>query len=334
MMTNYPTFCHHFATRKVKPRLCEGPGDEDAVVQIREIEATEGTNMASEKEYLTDEQVKQCQLRMLDVMDEFCAAHDLTYWLAYGSLIGAVRHQGFIPWDDDLDLAMPLASYQRFLELAASPEGQEFFAARNMRVADDAVPPAIPYHQTFAKLYDTRTCASKGILAYEREGFVECVFVDIFPVVGLTGAPDEDAELQELDRLYANLRYASEDFFAAIKTEGKKRLVKRLFGYLPARAKGYQYWLRTFNELRNTFPDALECDTWAIPDGESVRYCMGKNAPTTRLPFEGRMSPAPEDYDTFLRSYYGDYMQLPPEEDRVPSHAQGFWWVDGAEHSE
>ena len=50
------------------------------------------------KSYLTDEQVKQCQLRMLDVMDEFCEAHNLTYWLAYGSLIGAVRHQGYIPW--------------------------------------------------------------------------------------------------------------------------------------------------------------------------------------------------------------------------------------------
>lgn len=280
------------------------------------------------RKILTDEQVKQCQLRMLDSMDEFCTSHDLTYWLAYGSLIGAVRHHGYIPWDDDLDICMPLSSYRRFLELAASAEGQRFFAERFMRVADATVPPFVPYHQTFAKLYDTRTIASRGILAYEREGFVESVFVDIFPIVGLTGAPDEDAKLRELDRLYANLRYASEDFLAAAKTEGKKSLIKRMLGYIPARKAGYKHWLHAFCELRNSFPDALDCDTWTVPDSDPARYHMGKNAATTHLPFEGRMVPAPADYDTFLRGYYGDYLQLPPEDQRVPSHAQGFLWVD------
>lgn len=287
--------------------------------------------MTEDKAYLNDEQVKQCQLRMLDIMDEFCAAHQLTYWLAYGSLIGAVRHKGYIPWDDDLDLVMPLSSYKRFLELAASDEGQEFFESRQIRVADTSVPPAVPYHQTFAKLFDTRTQASRGILAYEREGFVESVFVDIFPIVGLTGATDEDEKLTQLDKLYANLRYASEDFSAAIKTEGKKRLIKRVFGYLPARAKGYKHWLQEFCDLRNTFPDALDCEVWTVPDSDPARYRMGKNVTTVRLPFEGRMVPAPADYDTFLRGYYGDYMQLPPEDQRVPSHAQGFWWVNEQE---
>ena len=284
-----------------------------------------------EKTFLTDEEVKQCQLRMLDIMDEFCCAHDITYWIVYGSLIGAVRHQGYIPWDDDLDLGMPLSSYHKFLELAATEEGQQFFEARHVRVADVKVPPAIPYHQTFAKLFDTRTCASQGILAYEREGFVESVFVDIFPIVGLKGTPDEDEKLRTLDKYYANLRYASEKFWPAAKTEGKKRLIKRLIGYLPARAKGYRYWLDKFCELRDTFPDALECEVWTAPDSDPSRYHMGKNVKTVRYPFEGRMVPSPEDYDTFLRGLYGDYMQLPPEDQRVPAHAQGFWWVDGFE---
>ncbi|MDD6786219.1 MAG: LicD family protein, partial [Eggerthellales bacterium] len=278
----------------------------------------------------TDDEVKQCQLRMLDIMDEFCAAHDLTYWIAYGSLIGAVRHKGYIPWDDDLDLAMPLSHYQRFLELAATEEGRAFFAERSIRVADDSVDPDIPYHQTFAKLYDIRTQASRGVLEYDREGFVECVFVDLFPIVGLTGTGDEDARLLQLDRLYNKVRYASEVFSATAYKEGKKRFLKRLVGYLPARAKGYRHWLRAFCQLRNTFPDALDCEVWTVPDSDPARYRMGRNVKTVRLPFEGRMVPAPEDYDTFLRGYYGDYMQLPPEDQRVPSHSQGFWWIDDA----
>ena len=286
--------------------------------------------MTENKRFLTDDEVKQCQLRMLDIMDEFCAAHDLTYWIAYGSLIGAVRHQGFIPWDDDLDLAMPLGSYLRFLELAATPEGQEYFGSRQMRVADDSVPPKIPYHQTFAKLYDTRTLASKGVLAYEREGFEECVFVDIFPVVGVKDEPGVEKTLCHLDDLYDMLRVASESFRKTAFSEGKKRFLIRLAKYLPARTKGYRYYLRTFCKIRNTFPDPLECDVWAIPDGEHARYHMGRNMKTIRIPFEGRMVPVPEDYDTFLRTFYGDYMQLPPEDQRVPSHSQGFWWIDDA----
>lgn len=287
------------------------------------------------KVYLTDEQVKQCQLRMLDVMDEFCEAQGLRYWIAYGSLIGAVRHQGYIPWDDDLDLAMPLSSYLRFLQAAATPEGQAFFSQRNIRVADDSGYVSglnnPPYHQTFAKLYDTRTQASQGVLACKREGFVESVFVDIFPVLGLSGAPDEERKLRQLNQLYARLRYASEKFFSTIATEGKKCFLKRLFGYLPARVKGYRHWLHAFCELRNTFPDALDCDVWMVPDSDDARYHMGKNVETVRLPFEGRMVPAPADYDTFLRGLYGDYMQLPPVEERVPLHAQGFWWVEKPE---
>lgn len=280
-----------------------------------------------DKEFLTLDEIKQVQLDMLDAFDGFCKENNLTYWLTEGSLLGAVRHHGYIPWDDDLDLGMPISSYLKLLELASSDEGHEFFTNHNIRVAENGVPSDIPYHQTFAKLYDTRTQASKGILAYEREGFIESVFIDIFPVVGLTDTPEEAEKLKKLSKYYANLRYSSEAFWPAARIEGKKRFIKRLVGYLPARAKGYKYWLNAFCELRNTFPDPFDYEAFAMPDTESLRFALGKNIKTALYQFEGRMIPSFQDYDTFLSIHYGNYMQFPPEEERVPLHAQDFWWV-------
>ena len=113
------------------------------------------------------------------------------------------------------------------------------------------------------------------------------------------------------------------------KCEGSARFRRRLLGYIPARIHGYNAYLREFNELRNSFCDALECSIWNAPDSDNDRIDMGLEVKTIRVPFEGRQVPAPENYDTWLRAQYGDYMQLPPEDQRVASHAQDFWWVDG-----
>lgn len=286
-----------------------------------------------ERNYLTQDEVKQVQLHMLDMFDAFCKENNLTYWLAFGTLIGAVRHEGYIPWDDDLDVMMPFSSYRRFEELACTEYGREFFGKDNVRVGSMNVSNDIPYHNTFIKLYDDRTRAKTSLLACKREGFQEAVFIDVFPIFGWDGTAEHIEKRKQADEIYRHLRYASE-IFGSVISEGKKALLRKIIGYIPSRIHGYKYYLKEFDKIRNTFPDALDREIWLFFEDGSAPIPMGKNETTVTVQFEGRLVPAPTHYDILLRNIYGDYMQLPPEEERIPSHAQNFYWVNASEETE
>ena len=94
------------------------------------------------------EEIKQLQLNILDVFDAFCREHGLRYQLAYGTLIGAVRHKGYIPWDDDIDLVMPIEDYKRMTEIVNARNDNGMMDER-YRLADMFVESTVPYHQSF-----------------------------------------------------------------------------------------------------------------------------------------------------------------------------------------
>lgn len=285
---------------------------------------------------LSLDDTKKLQLDILDVFDDFCKKHNLRYMLAYGSLIGAVRHHGFIPWDDDIDLMMPVEDYRTLCAIINDMDTDGMMTDR-YRFADMHVKSSIPFHQSFAKIYDTHTFATMSELKTDA-GFKEAVFVDIFPIVGM---PENE---QERDTLVEELRVPNEMLYWAtrnVKASDFNPIHPRTAfvdfkNWMKSRKKPFGEWLADYARILDTFPD-VEGATAAYDikarfmTNDRVIFHDNPWLPLTTLEFEGRNVPAPEQYDAILRHIYGDYMQLPPEDKRQPLHTQDFFLLEDGE---
>lgn len=281
---------------------------------------------------LSLDEIKTLQLDILSMFDAFCTEHDLRYQLAYGTLIGAVRHKGFIPWDDDIDLVMPVEDYRALVAIVNDMNSNGMMDDR-YRLADMYVKSTIPYHQSFPKIYDTHTAATISGLRKDA-GFKEAVFVDIFPVAGMPeNAEKRDGLLKELLHVNEMLYWATKDVKASdFNPVHPRTAYNALRNWLASRKKPYNEWLQDYARLFKKFPAAdgakaafdvkgyLMCgDTYYLTDNPWF--------PNIPIEFEGRMYPAPAHYDDLLRKFYGDYMQLPPEDQRQPLHMQDFFLI-------
>ena len=129
------------------------------------------------------QELRQIQMGILDDVHRFCEAHGLRYFLSSGTLIGAVRHKGYIPWDDDIDIYMPRKDYEEFLQTYTSDSGH--YRAINPQTEQH-------YYYTFAKVVDSRT----RMVEKETEGYEIGVYMDSFPVDFVTD------DLQERERIF------------------------------------------------------------------------------------------------------------------------------------
>lgn len=248
----------------------------------------------------------QTEQEILDVIDKICEEKGIRYSLAYGSLLGAVRHGGFIPWDDDLDIMMPREDYDRFVSIwpSVAPEG---FVLETERMFD-------VYENTFAKIRKDHTT----FLQFESERSVEHhkgIFVDIFPAD--RRAPGFfSRQLQQFEfavcllfnRGYIQKKSRSAGIQKAMLTLVPKRYHRRLSNWAGEMSRKWNN--NTSSEL--VFPCTIrDCHRF---------YPADLFEQLDRIPFNGREYCAFHQRDIFLRIRYGDYMQLPPEEEREWKH--------------
>lgn len=266
------------------------------------------------KRELTIQETQKISLEILNTVATICEEQQFRYALIYGTLIGAVRHHGYIPWDDDVDIMMPRKDYDRFLAYMKL----NIHKYPNLRVFNRQECKEYPYMIT--RISDDRYT----IVMENEEPFGMGVFIDIYPYDGLGDTRKEALKFGlKGDRLSSLCYQATRKHFAIETTTSLWRKLLKFPVYLFARLCG-----------KDRFQDRLE-RLAGVKDYDSSRYvgCViwlswGEKDifprkwfdETIMMPFEQYEFRVPKEYDKVLRHEYGDYMQLPPENERVGHH--------------
>lgn len=248
--------------------------------------------------------LKEVELEILRYFIHACEALGLRYYVLGGTLLGAVRHKGFIPWDDDIDLGMPRVDYDIFVK-----EGQAFFPEHIFVQSHHTDK---HYLNNYVKIRNSGTAFVETIT--RTHDINHGIFIDVFPLDGYTKDEKQTGKFQWKNRLY--MERLREEFCRET---------------VPFKCKCFEFVLKkvypsTYNvvekreKLFKSFPQgaywANHCGAW----GEKEIVPAEWYAEGTMLEFEGLQVMAPKEYDKWLTQVYGDYMQLPPEEKRVTHH--------------
>lgn len=255
-------------------------------------------------------QYKEILLNTMKSFMNFCENHGIQYVAAYGTVLGAVRHKGVIPWDDDIDVIMDRANYEKFLSLRKNTDlgNYEIIDIHNEG-----------YYLPYAKFCDARTT----IWEVKTFPFVIGVFVDVFPI--------DEVSLNEEDSYRMLLRY--KETFGRYQQSLKHYELKNVLSL-----RGLKSFLKTICYSKKRLKKKLVALESVVKNykGE-YRMCYISDLPFERAkmkkiwfdnyieaPYEDFKIRIPEDFDGFLKQCYGDYMQLPPEEKRVSQHFHYF----------
>jgi len=257
---------------------------------------------------LSLEEMKEKQLNILSDVAAFCEENRIQYWLDYGTLIGAIRHKGYIPWDDDIDIGMLRPDYDRFMKLYNRKESP--YRAYDAETKKGFMIP-------FGKALDTDTVLYEP----DQSGLKYHINIDIFVYDNIPEDIEEDKKLfAKRDRL----RNLEEFRNARIDPKGsviRKLSLKAKHAVIQLVPKGYFFREIIRNARKNAGPETGWLGLLTGWDWSFIRFERKMVEKTVDVTFEGRTFKAPADYDGWLRNIYGDYMTLPPEEKRVTHHS-------------
>ena len=253
------------------------------------------------------EDIWKAELEILDEFDRVCRENHLRYSLAYGTLLGAVRHGGFIPWDDDIDVMMPREDYDRLREIWRV-KAKEGFILEDETMFDD-------YVNNFAKIRKDHTT----FLQFESErncSYHTGIFIDIFP--GDRVAPAGFRRAIQFSYFALNLIYNRKYTSSAKGIRGMAE--KGLLAIVPKRK--YSLISNYFGKRSRRWNDDPHAEIVFPNDPTALRryYPPDLFEDLIRVPFQGKEYFVFRDYDAVLKLRYGDYMQLPPVEERVWRH--------------
>lgn len=253
-------------------------------------------------------EVKKIELDILKCFHDYCEKNSLRYFLAYGTLLGAVRHGGFIPWDDDIDVVMPRADYEKFIREFKNDCYEVYDLSKK------------GYFYPFAKLCDSRTVLIENIVVKNRMG----IYIDIFPMDGV----GEDVGKQ-ISKIKRNLKLQQHKYspFSRKRSLIKKILlpiVKLLLLPLSCQRLGQRM---NDEAKKNSYDDCNLVGCLCEDVGKSLFFEREVIEPISSISFEGYSFCAPADVDKYLTCVYGDYMKLPPIDQQMPKHSFKAYWI-------
>lgn len=258
---------------------------------------------------INSEELKRIQLELLDYFDSFCKENNLNYWLDYGSLLGAIRHKGYIPWDDDLDIAMLREDYEKAASLFNNQRNQRFIFQTPSNDHNTQYP--------FGKLIDTTTV----LFEYGKNGIQTGVYVDVFVYDNSPDSIKSRNRLFKYRDLFGRIRRLQLPMREGI---GRYKQILYLVGskVMNCFSKGFINRLIDKNAKRYESIDTNYVSSFSDPY-DSTYFCVNKSLFQNfiNVEFEGKYYPAPHQYDYWLRVLYGDYMILPPKDKRFPQHS-------------
>lgn len=266
--------------------------------------------------------VQKLEFDILKYIKKICEEHSIRYYLAYGSLIGAVRHKGFIPWDDDIDIMMPRSDYQRLLEVVQKNEHPYY---KLISVDTDN-----RFQVPLPKIIDTRT---NLIQDYDLiEPVPLGVYVDIFLIDG-AGDDYENALLRynRALRNYQTWKKSRQKMFPP-NVSRIKSILRRIKN-LPFIILGSSYFMKELTKENSKFTFDSSYYVATFETGTSIAeknvFNYSDFAEGNYLEFNGEFFQVPKNYDKLLKLEYGNYMELPPVEQQVSHHAYSLTWNDG-----
>ena len=254
---------------------------------------------------LDDKTRRKLQLKQLEIykmIDKLCKENNIKYFLAYGTLLGAIRHHGFIPWDDDLDLFMTYDNYLKFKDVCQNKLDKEKYFLQNLETEKD-------FYLSFSKMRDLNTTLIES--ANEDLNVNKNVAIDIFPLVGYPNKKYQQV-LFKISRAFmhsVNINIINNKFLHFIFN-----IILKIFGKKAIFNFTYHYCTK-FNIDKCNY-------LCSVCDGDNLDTNIYKKEwfKTKYMKFEDMESPIPSNYDAVLKTVYNDYMKLPPIEKRQKGH--------------
>lgn len=260
--------------------------------------------------------LQEIELKILLEFDKVCSKLGLNYSICGGTLIGAVRHKGFIPWDDDIDVAMLREDYEKFIA-----EGQKLLPDNLFIQTYESDK---DYIHNFAKIINLSTKLIERDTRNQKSK--NGIYIDIFPIDAIS----DNRFRRKIDNFLVSTIYKVKNSSNILWIKNTRSRTSRLIKYIMfplAKCIGTQNLnrLETYVKVRNnkkgnklTYGDYYLFPSYGFENMNTMPVDIFKE--TQRITFEGYEVLAVKDWDTYLTATYGDYMQLPPEEERVSNH--------------